>query len=490
MKKVLAFDYGASSGRAILGSFDGSKLNLTEMHRFPNEPVMVNNSFHWDILRLYHELKRGILECIKNGHQDIVSMGIDTWGVDFGLLDNRGNLLGNPYHYRDSRTAGMMEAAFGKVSKDEIYQTTGISFNVFNTLYQLLAMKEQNSPQLEKAETLLFTPDLLNYFLTGEKVSEYTIASTSQMLQATERDWAKEMLVKLNLPTGILAKIVQPGTRLGGLRKELVTEFNCCEMQVVSVAEHDTGSAVAAIPAENEKYAYISSGTWSLLGVESPTPLITPATAELNYTNEGGINGTYRLLKNIIGLWIYQECKRSWDKNGVSTGFAELEAMAENATPFASLIDPDHSLFYGPGNMPEKIRDFCRSTGQKVPETKGEIVRSITESLALKYRIALEGLEEILGYQLPVIHVVGGGSQNKMLNQFTADATGKPVIAGPVEATAIGNIIAQLIAIGEIANLREARSIVKASFPVREYLPNHTCAWDDALDKFLKLCLN
>lgn len=487
MTKLLAFDYGASSGRAILGTYNGKTLDLKEVHRFLSDPVMLNGSFHWDILRLFHEMKQGILNVMKSGEKDISGIGVDTWGVDFGLLGPKGELLGNPYHYRDGRTEGMIEIASQWVPKKEIYEQTGIAFQKFNTLYQLLAMKTENSPLLEKASTLLFIPDLLNYFLTGEKVTEYTIASTSQMYNPVAGDWAGSLLSKLGIPQNILTPVVPSGTLVGRVSPSIASELNASGIPVIAVAGHDTGSAVVSVPATTEKYAYLSSGTWSLMGVELPSPIINEKTFRLNYTNEGGINGTTRLLKNIMGLWIYQECKRAWDKSGEALTFDQLEDQASKASPFTSLIDPDHDSFYSPGNMPQKVMEYCKNTAQPIPETKGGIVRCIMESLALKYRMTLEGLEEIVGYKLPVVHIVGGGSKNIMLNQFTANATGKPVIAGPVEATAIGNLVCQLIALKEVSSLSQGRLLVKNSFPVLEYEPQEESRWNEAYERFLKL---
>lgn len=484
MLKLLAFDYGASSGRGILGRFDGKLLRLDEVHRFSNDPVMIGGSFYWDILRLYHEMKQGILKCAKNGDGDFASLGIDTWGVDFGLLGKDGKLLGIPFHYRDSRNEGMIEEACKIVPKKEIYQETGIQFLKFNTLYQLLSMVRENSPVLEKAETMLFIPDLLNYFLTGVKRSEYTITSTSQMYDPVRGDWARGLLSKLGIPERILTDIISAGNVVGNLQGTLRQELGIGSVPVVAVAEHDTGSAVAAVPAVNGKYAYLSSGTWSLLGTELDAPLINEDTYKLNYTNEGGINNTTRLLKNIMGLWIYQECMRAWEASGQCATHEELASAAAMAEPFASLIDPDVDDFYSPGNMPDRIREYCRRTGQKVPEGKGEIVRCIMESLALKYRMTLEGLEGLIGYKIPVLHVVGGGTKNTMLNRFTANAIGRPVITGPIEATAIGNLAAQLLALGEVADLREARLLVKDSFPTTEYLPQDREQWEEAYGRF------
>jgi len=487
MLKLLAMDYGASSGRAILGSFDGDSLELKEIHRFPNDPVYINGTLYWDILRLFHEMKEGIHKCVINGDADIAGIGIDTWGVDFGLLDSKGDLLGNPVHYRDKRTEGILEKICGIVPRREIYEQTGIQFINFNTLYQLMALRISNSPLLEIASTMLFTPDLMNYFLTGEKTTEFTIASTSQMYNPRAGAWAKPLLDKLGLPTHMLTDVINPGTVLGKVKKGISDELNIQNIPVIAVAEHDTGSAVVSVPAVDSHYAYLSSGTWSLLGIESPMPIINDDTYNLNYTNEGGFNRTTRLLKNIMGLWIYQECKRTWDKTEKVLSFDELEQAASESEPFVSFIDPDDNLFYHPGNMPERIREYCKSTGQKVPESKGAIVRCVMESLALKYRMIVEGLEKIAGHSIPVIHIVGGGSRNIMLCQFTANATSKPVISGPVEATATGNLLCQLMALGEVADIREARMLVKKSFPTREYIPSDSAFWDDAYGRFQKI---
>lgn len=488
MLKLLAFDYGASSGRAVLGSFDGSRVELAEMHRFSNDPVFLGDTLCWDFPRQLHEMKQGIIKTIKAGNKDIAGMGVDTWGVDFGLLGPSGELLGNPVHYRDNRTEGMFEEAFKLMPRREIYEITGIAFQKFNTLYQLMAMKHKKSILLENASTMLFMPDLFNYFLTGEKLTEFTIASTSQMLDAKTHKWAEGLLDKMNIPQGMLTAICNAGTVAGSLTKAVQAELGAGGIPVIAVAGHDTGSAVVSVPVTGGRFAYLSSGTWSLLGVESDEPVINDTTYGLNYTNEGGYNNTTRLLKNIMGLWIYQECKRYWDKQENPMSFDELEAAAELAKPFECFIDPDDDVFYAPGKMPEKIVDYCKKSGQHVPEGKGEIVRCIMESLALKYRVALEGLEKIVGFGLPVLHIVGGGSKNIMLCRFTANALGRPVVTGPVEATAAGNITCQLLALGEVANLTQAREVIRNSFPTVEYLPEDTAMWDTAYDKFLKLC--
>lgn len=487
--KVLAFDYGASSGRAILGDFDGKKITLTELHRFGSDPVMMNETFTWDFLRLFFELKKGILNTYNAGHSDIASIGIDTWGVDFGLLSKDGELLGNPVHYRDSRTDGMIELACQRSSAKEIFDVTGIAFQKFNTLYQLLAMKEKNSVLLENADTLLFIPDLLNYYLTGKKYCEYTITSTSQLYDPVKGEWAKELIEKVipGFNTDILPEVIPAGTQVGTLSDSICDELGVKPVPVIAVAEHDTGSAVVSVPFYDTKSAYLSSGTWSLLGLELDKPVINDKMRELNYTNEGGINNNVRLLKNIMGLWITQECKRHWEKQGETVSFGGLTDEAAAAAPFACIIDVDDQRFFEPYNMPKKIQEYCKETGQYVPQTRGEIIRCVNESLALKYRQAIEGLEEIVGYTIPALHVVGGGCQNKLLNQFTANAIMRPVYAGPVEATALGNIATQLISLGAVKSLAEAREVIRNSFEIDEYLPENKEAWEAAYDKLLEL---
>jgi len=488
MLELLAFDYGASSGRGILGTYDGKKLSLKEIHRFSNDPVMLNGTFYWDILRLFHEMKKGILKCVQEGHNNISGIGVDTWGVDFGLIGPSGELLGNPVHYRDVRTQGMLEAAFNIIPKREIYEETGIQFMELNTLYQLLSMKLNNSPLLEKAKKMLLMPDLFNYFLTSEKFSEYSIASTTQMLNPRTGRWSDRLLSAMGIPQNILADIIDPGTVIGGTNKEIKDELTLKNsIPVIAVAGHDTASAVVSVPAQEGKFAYLSSGTWSLLGVELSEPIINETTFDLDYTNEGGYNRTTRLLKNIMGLWIFQECKRAWDKAGESYGYDELEEMAEKAEAFKCFINPDDDIFYRPGNMPEKIVKFCRETGQKVPEDKASIVRCIMESLALKYNMTIKGLEKIAGYNIPVLHIVGGGSRNLMLCRFTANAAEKNVITGPVEATSVGNLMCQLMALKEVSGLKEARELVAESFPTTVYTPSNTDAWKEAYERYKQI---
>lgn len=485
--KYLAIDLGASSGRGIVGTFDGKKITLAENHRFPNEPVMAAGQYTWDILRIFHEIKNAIRKCALGDDRDIVSIGIDTWGVDFGLIDKNGHLLGNPVHYRDARNDAMPEYAATLVSPDWVYEKTGIQVVDFNTLYQLLAVKKDSPEILAEAEDMLFVPDLLNYFLTGKKQTEYTIASTSQMLDAKARDWSWELIDKFGFPKKIFRNIVMPGTTVGALCPDVIEEVGNIRANVVSVAAHDTGSAVMAVPAENEKFIWISSGTWSIMGTEAKEPVISEKTRECNFTNEGGANRTIRFSKNITGLWLEQESKRQWEREGEKLSFAELSDMAARSEPFKCFIDPDEPRFAAPGNLPRRIVEYCKETGQKTPETKGEIVRCILESLALKYRYTVDMIDDLSGERLPSINVVGGGTQEKPLMQFTANACGRPVKAGPVEATALGNIVAQAIAAGEIKDVWQGREIISNSFKMNYYEPKDVADWNAAYERFKKL---
>ena len=486
--KFLAFDFGASSGRAMLATFDGEKIVLEEKHRFSNDPVNINGSLHWDILRLFFEIKQGILKCVNSGDKDIDCIGIDTWGVDYGLLDKNGKLLGNPYHYRDTRTDGMYEKAFEKVSKEDMYKKTGIAFNWFNTVFQLLSAKLSGDVTLENAETLLFVPDLLNYFLTGKKRMEYTIASTSQLIDPVTHELATDMLKKFDIPTDIFPEIIYPGETVGTITPELAEELGIGEIPVIAVASHDTGSAVASVPVVDTKdFIYISSGTWSLMGVELDKPNVSMEALEHNFTNEGGVDKTIRFLKNIMGLWLIQESRRQWDREGELLSFDELERQANEATPFASLVDPDYSAFQTPGNMPRRIREYCEKTGQKVPQTKGEIIRCIAESLAFKYRYTIEGMEAVNNTKYNTINIVGGGIKDKMICRFTANATKRVVETGPVEATSLGNVLVQGIAMGAIKDINEGRKVIKNSFDITRYEPIDSDLWDAAYDKWKNL---
>jgi len=488
--KFLAFDFGASSGRAMLAKFDGEKITLEEKHRFSNDPVTVNGGMYWDVLRLFHEIKQGILKCANSGDRDIDCIGIDTWGVDYGLLDKNDELLGNPHHYRDTRTNGLIEKACEVVSKEEIYQKTGIAFNWFNTIFQLYSEKLSGSTALKEAKTLLFMPDLFNFFLTGVKKTEYTIASTAQMFDSENFVWAEDLLKKLDIPTDIYADMIYPGEQVGVLKKELAEELGVGQIPVIAVASHDTGSAVASVPVTDTKdFIYISSGTWSLMGVELDKPIISQEALSCNFTNEGGVNKTIRFLKNIMGLWLIQESRRQWEREGTLLSFDELEKQANEAKPFESLIDPDYEAFQTPGNMPEKIRDYCRMTNQPVPETKGEIIRCIAQSLAFRYRYTIENMEKVTGRKFSVINIVGGGIKDKMICRFTANATKRAVHAGPVEATSIGNVLVQAMASGAIKDLTEARKIVKNSFDITLYEPQDSEAWDEAYKKWCEIVI-
>jgi rhamnulokinase len=485
-KNLVAIDLGAESGRAVVGKFEGRQLALHEVHRFRNGPVRVAGHLHWDVLRLFDEIQNG-LQLAARQYGDVASLGVDTWGVDFGLLDRTGTLIGNPYHYRDHRTDGVMEQVFARVPRAQVFAATGIQFMQLNTLYQLYAMA--GTPALEMAETLLMMPDLFNYWLTGEKVGEFTIATTTQFYDSRNNAWANDLLKRLGLPTQIMPRVIPSATIIGPRLPDLADQAGLKETQVVAPACHDTGSAVAAVPARSDQYAYISSGTWSLMGVVTPQPIITDMTRDFNFTNEGGVGGAIRLLKNITGLWLVQECRRAWARAGDELSYDVITAMAEQASPFRAFVDPDHSSFLNPEDMPQAICSYCDKTGQPVLCDRGVLVRIALESLACKYRLTLERLEKILapsGKRLEAIHIVGGGSQNQLLCQFTADVCGRPVYAGPVEATALGNVLAQAMAMGYCASWGEAREIVREAFPPKVYEPRDAqrAAWDEAYTRF------
>ena len=471
---TLAVDVGAESGRVMAVHFDGESLRVDELHRFANGPVDVRGTLFWDVIGLWREIQIGI---DKGAVLHPASMGVDTWGVDFALLDSQGRILGNPVHYRDSRTDGVMERVLEHIPKSVIFNTTGIQFSKINTLYQLVSMAESGSPQLNAACTFLTIPDLFNYLLTGVKVNEFSISSTTQMLDISTRDWAFEMLEEIGIPTHIFSEVVQPGTRLGVFH----------EIPVIAPACHDTGSAVAAIPSREDHFGYISSGTWSLAGLEVEAALINEDALKANVTNEGGVYGTYRLLKNITGLWIIQQCRAAWKLQGELLGYDELTDMAQAAEPFRSLIDPDDPGFLPPGNHIGHIQAWCQAHGQPFPETKGAIIRSVLESLALKYRQVLDELVALTSQNIETIHIMGGGSRNNLLNQFTANATGRTVIAGPVEATVLGNALVQLITLGEINDLDEGRQIVSKGGEMKHYQPCDQLEWNDSYSRFLNL---
>ncbi len=483
--KVLAFDFGASSGRAIVAIYENGKVTMEEVHRFSNDPVMVGGTFYWDILRLFHEIKQGISKCVAAGHRDIESIGIDTWGVDFGLLDKDGRLLENPVNYRDKRTVGVKEKAFEVCGKENMYKAAGLQFNDFNTIFQLYSLKLQRPELLERAETLLFIPDLLAYFLTGEKSVEYTIASTSELLDAKKRDYDFGMLEKLGIKKEIMPKIVKPGTVKGKLSAEIAEELGIDRIDVIASASHDTASAVAAAPIKKgESSCFISCGTWSLLGAELDEPIINDVSFAEDFTNEGGVENTIRFLKNISGLWLMQETRRQWIREGEDISFKDIDKMLETEKSADVYIDPTRSEFVAPGNMPKRIDDFLIRTNQKTPESKGQTALCILESLALAYRYYIDALEKILGRKIDVIHIIGGGVKDVNLCKFTANATGKKVTAGPVEATAIGNISVQLIAKGAIKDIESARKQIS---DVKEYLPEDAGIWAEKYAKFLKI---
>lgn len=486
MTSVLAFDLGASSGRALIGTLQGRRLVVEEIHRFANEPVLIGNRLHWDILRLFHHIKQGIIKAKHLGYMP-ASIGIDSWAVDYGLLDSSGELLGNPYHYRDTRTDGVMEQVLTLLPREEIFQHTGIQFLPFNTLYQLVAQKKQNPERLAQAKHLLMIPDLLRYFLTGEIKSEFTNATTTQLYNPALGDWDPHLLTKLGLPRNLFAEIVQPGTIIGQLQASICAELEVPSVPVIAVAEHDTGSAVAAIPADDDDFAYLICGTWSLLGTEIRDALTHEQALQENFTNEGGVDGTYRLLKNIMGLWIVQECRSHWEKRGVTLSFEQMVQEASSASGFVSFIDPDHLMFLHPSDMPALVQAYCSQTGQPVPQERGEILRCVFESLALKYRYVYERTEALSGKHFSGLHMAGGGIHNRLLCQFTANALSRPVWAGPSEASAIGNILVQYRTLGQISGIGEARQIVRESFSLETYVPEEQEQWSKAYERFLHM---
>ncbi len=486
-QKMLAIDLGASSGRGIVGTFDGEKLSLREIHRFSNDPVTVNGRLYWDILRIFFEIKQAVTKTVLE-KEPIASIGIDTWGVDYALLDEKGRMLSNPVHYRDTRTDGMVSYADRFFSQKELYDVTGIQTMNFNTIYQLAADLRDDPELMERATRMLNIPDLLNYFLTGKMVNEYTILSTGALLDAERRDYAWQLTEQIGIPSRLFGRMVLPGSIVGKLSAQVQGETGKTDADVLAVASHDTASAVLAVPAEEEKFLFISSGTWSLMGTELEAPLINAETAKSNFTNEGGAFGTIRFLKNIMGLWLIQESRRQWKREGTEYSFAELERLARESQPFRSLVNPDDPSFAVPGNLPERIREFCRRTGQPVPESVGAVIRCIYESLALKYRATAESIRRLTDLPDGKIYVVGGGTKDAFLCQMTADACGVPVSAGPEEATAIGNLAMQLAAAGILPGRKEIRRVVRNSFAQRLFLPvADRSAWDAAYQKFESL---
>ncbi len=482
IKRVLAIDFGASSGRAILGTFDGNKISLEEVHRFSNDPVKIGDTMYWDVLRLFHEIKQGIVKAKQVG--DFDSIGIDTWGVDFGLIDEFGCLLENPVHYRDERTKGLIEECAQTVPNSEFYGRTGIQFMELNTVYQLYALKKYRPHMLERADKILFMPDLFGYLLTGKMTTEYSIATTSQMVDLKTKKWATGLLDRLGIPSRLLCEIVPSGTTLGKVREDICTECGIPEVDVISVCGHDTQSAITAIPAESDDFAFLSSGTWSLFGTELREPIVDEKSIAMNVTNEGGYGSSVGFLKNIIGLWLIQESRRHWNRHGNNYSYADLEKLALAAEPFKCFIDPDAPEFVPHGNIPERVREYCRKTNQAVPESVGEVMRCIYESLAMKYRLTLDNLEDCTGKTYPAIHVIGGGTKDTLLCKMTACSCGREVIAGPIEATVLGNICVQLLACGAIANVEEARKIVRESENTALYTPENASEWNAAYERF------
>lgn len=485
----LAVDLGAESGRVIAGKLRDGQISLHELHRFPNGPVHVAGTLRWNVLSLWSEIQQGLSKAAETGDH-IVSVGVDTWGVDYTLLGQGGEFLGQPYHYRDTRTDGIIDQAVNRVSRQEIFAQTGLQFLPFNTLFQLIAMQHAQPRILDAAERILLMPDLFHWLLSGSQVVEFTNATTTQCLDPRTGDWAGDLLRRFEIPTDIFPQIVETGTKLGTLRGDIAQRTGLGRIDVVAPATHDTGAAIAAVPTTHTgqpTWAYISSGTWSLMGVEVPEANLSDRALELNVTNEGGIDGTYRLLKNIMGLWLVQQCRRSFAERGNPLDYSQLQQLAQEARPFRSLVDPDNSSFLSPDDMPTAIAAWCEGTGQQKPETEGQFLRCALESLALKYRMVLGWLEELTGVRTEVIHIVGGGTQNELLCQFTADACHRPVVTGPVEATALGNVLIQARTAGEVGSLSDIRDIVRRSVELKHYEPTDTADWDEAYRRFKDL---
>jgi rhamnulokinase len=479
----IAVDLGAESGRVMLGRITGGRLTLEQMHRFGNGPVQEQGALRWNFRVLLEEIKTGIGLAAKAADGKVGGIGVDTWGVDFGLLGADGKLLENPYHYRDSRTNGMTDKAFAIMPKRRVYENTGIQFMQLNSLYQVLAMRLANSDVLAQTSRLLFMADLISYFLCGKAFGEYTLASTSQMMDMKTGKWSKPIFDELGLPMKIMPKITKPGAIVANLTDAVAKEIGCGKIPVIAVGSHDTASAVLGVPASGDRWAYLSSGTWSLMGVELPRAIVNDKTFQYEFTNEGGVEHTIRLLKNIMGLWLVQECKRQWQREGQDLSYGDLTQMAAQAKPFFGYVNCDNSDFLAPGDMPARINKCLSDTGQKPTQDKGQMVRLVLESLALKYRSVLRAIEDVTGSGIDVLHLVGGGIQNELLCQFTADATGRKVIAGPIEATASGNILMQAKATGQLKSIDEARQVVRNSFDLKEYQPQNTALWEKQYHK-------
>ncbi|MEZ5940693.1 MAG: rhamnulokinase [Planctomycetaceae bacterium] len=489
----LAVDLGAESGRVIAGLFDGSTIELDEIHRFSNGPLPLAGTRRWDVLRLWSDIVEGLKKAAAKYGDKILSVGVDTWGVDYVLLSKSGQLVGQPYNYRDPRTDRMLETAFSRVPKKEIFAQTGLQFMQINTLYQVLSTQLNDPEMLQFAHRFLMMPDFFHWLLCGSQAVEFTNATTTQFLNAKERNWAFDLLRQLGIPTHILPELVTPGTKLGTLREEVTKLTGLRKIDVIAPPTHDTASAVVAVPTErtgNANWAYISSGTWSLIGVEVQQAILSEEALQQNVTNEGGVDGTYRLLKNVMGLWLVQECRRAFEEEGNSFDYTQLTHLATQSTPFRSLVNPNDPSFLSPAHMPRAMADWCGKTNQPVPETEGQFIRCALESLALKYREVLTGIESLTGERVEEIHIVGGGCQSQLLNQFTANACGRPVIAGPIEATALGNVLIQARATGDIGSLDDIRKVVRNSVKLERFEPQQSAAWDSAYERFCKLPRN
>ncbi|HEX3871961.1 MAG TPA: rhamnulokinase family protein [Pirellulales bacterium] len=490
-KAYLAVDLGASGGRVFAGIFDGQRLRLEPCHRFEHSATLAGGLLQWDLLALWRHVTDGLRAARNILGTSIRSVGVDTWGVDFALLGRGDVLLGNPVSYRDRRTEGVMDRVLNDVGREAVFNATGVQFMPINTLYQLVAMRQQNSPLLDVAETFLMMPDVINWLLTGHKCNEFTNATTTQCFDPRAHAWATDLLETLRVPTHLFAPLVEPGTVLGGMRAEVASETGLHGVNVVAPGTHDTASAVLAVPTSSNSrrpdWCYISSGTWSLMGVELPEPVISDPCLRLNFTNEGGVGNTIRLLKNITGLWLVQECRRVWEQAGRKYTWETLSGMVAEAEPLTAFVAPDAPQFQAPCDMPEVVRAFCKSTNQRVPSDDAAVTRVCLDSLALRCRYVLGALEELIGNRLDTVHIVGGGTQNRLLCQATADACQRPVQAGPVEATVIGNVLVQAIADGELASIAEARELVRRSFPVESYEPRDAHRWNDAFSRFNEL---
>lgn len=485
-KYYVACDLGAESGRVILGSLADGKVQLEEIHRFPTGAIRLKGSLRWNLVGIFEELKKGLSKVAERGVL-VASLSVDSWGVDYALSNDRQPLLSVPYQYRDSRTENTFEATVDKIGRDKIFAETGIQFMSLNTLYQLVADMQCNSDVLSTADKFLNIADQLNYWFSGVASAEVSLASTTQLYNPVIGDWSKELIGGLDLPAHIFPKVVASGTKLGTLADDIQSETGVSAATVIAGCSHDTASAVAAVPAEGEDWAFLSSGTWSLLGVELPQPVISGASLAANFSNEAGYGGTTRFLKNIVGLWLLQESRRVWTKQGNELDYAEINRLAEQAEPFRSLINPDDPRFLSPDDMTIAIAEFCRETNQPVPETPGQYARCILESLALLYGQVISTIEQLTNRTIRRLHIVGGGSQSQLLNQLAASATARTVLAGPVEATAIGNVLIQAIAMGDLPSIEALREVVRNSFSIESFSPESSTAWDDARERFSKL---